>query len=188
VQLPRELVDSCRRGEPGAFDDMVRATHRSVYGLVLRIVGNPDDASEVTQDVYLRAWRGLRNFRGDSELSTWLYRIAANTAFSHVRRRARAGVPTDPENMPDVPAADETEHQADADLMDRALARLPAQHRAAVVLRDVYGWSCEEIGRVMGATEGAVKVRLFRARQRLADELAASGVVVPINRRRKKTS
>jgi RNA polymerase sigma-70 factor, ECF subfamily len=187
LQVPPELVESCRRDEPGAFDELVRMTHRSVYSLVYRIVGNPDDAADVTQDVYLRVWRGLRSFRGDANVSTWLYRVAANAALTHIKRRARAGAPVAPEDMPDVPSEDGAEGRADAALLEQALLRLPPPQRAAVVLKDVYGWSCEEIGRHMGATEGAVKVRLFRARQRLADELASAGVVVPMKKRKKSS-
>ena len=184
MQIPAELAESCRRREPGAFDEFVRVTHRSVYSMVYRIVGNPDDAADVTQDVYLRAWRGLRTFRGDAEMSTWLYRISANTAFSFLRRRARAGRTTDPNDFPEFPVSDGSEQRADADMLEVALGALPLQQRAAVVLKDVYGWSCREIAREMGATEGAVKVRLFRARQRLADELGRSGVVIPLKRKR----
>jgi RNA polymerase sigma-70 factor (ECF subfamily) len=89
--------------------------------------------------------------------------------------------------MPDLPASDGTEERADAELLERALATLPVSQRAVVVLKDVYGWTCEEIGRQMGTTEGAVKVRLFRARQRLADELASTGVVVPMKKRKKSS-
>lgn len=185
MQVPRELVEACKRGEPGAFDELVRETHRSVYSLIYRIVGNPDDAADVTQDVYLRVWRGLRSFRGDAEVTTWLYRVAANAALTFIKRRARQGAPVDPGEMRDVPVADGTEQRADAEVLEAALAKLPPQQRAVVVLKDVYGWTCEEIGRRMGATEGAIKVRLFRARQRLADDLASSGVVVPIQRRKR---
>ncbi|TMK54253.1 MAG: sigma-70 family RNA polymerase sigma factor [Actinobacteria bacterium] len=174
MQVPQQLIESVRRGEPGAFEELVRSTHRPVYSLVYRIVGNADDAADVTQDVYLRVWRGLRGFRGDANFSTWLYRVAANAALTHVKRRARGGVPTEPSELPDLPASDGTEERADAELLERALATLPDSQRAVVVLKDVYGWTCAEIGKQMGTTEGAVKVRLFRARQRLADELATS--------------
>ena len=187
MQVPQELVESCQRGDPGAFDELVRQTHRSVYSLVLRIVGNPEDAADVTQDVYLRVWRALRTFRGDANVSTWMYRIAANTALTFVKRRTRAGKPVAPEEMPEQPVSDGSEQRADADVLEAALAKLPAQHRAVVVLKDVYGWSCEEIAKKMGSTEGAIKVRLFRARQRLADELASSGVVVPFSKRKKSS-
>ena len=187
MQVPQQLIESVRRGEPGAFEELVRSTHRPVYSLVYRIVGNADDAADVTQDVYLRVWRGLRGFRGDANFSTWLYRVAANAALTHVKRRARGGVPTEPSELPDLPASDGTEERADAELLERALATLPDSQRAVVVLKDVYGWTCAEIGKQMGTTEGAVKVRLFRARQRLADELASAGVVVPIKKRRKSS-
>jgi RNA polymerase sigma-70 factor (ECF subfamily) len=192
VHVPQELVESCQRGDPGAFEELVRTTHRSVFSMVHRIVGNPDDAADVAQDVYVRVWRGLRNFRGDANFSTWLYRVAANTALTHVKRRARAGTPVDPETMPEIPVTDAAEQRADADVLERAMAKLPPAQRAVVVLKDVYGWTCEEIGKEMGSTEGAVKVRLFRARQRLADQLATEGVVVPMNKpfgkRKKATS
>jgi RNA polymerase sigma-70 factor (ECF subfamily) len=187
LQVPLELVESVRRGDPGAFETLVRDTHRSVYSLVYRIVGNADDAADVTQDVYLRVWRGMRTFRGDANFSTWLYRVAANAALTYVKRRARGGVPVDPTEIPDVPVGDGTENRADAELLEQALAKLSPQARAVVVLKDVYGWTCEEIGKEMGTTEGAVKVRLFRARQRLADELASSGVVVPMKKRKKSS-
>ena len=187
MQVPQQLVESVRRGEPGAFEELVRSTHRSVYSLVYRIVGNAEDAADVTQEAYLRVWRGLRGFRGDANFSTWLYRVAANAALTYVKRRARGGVPTEPSELPDLPAGDGAEERADAELLERALATLPDSQRAVVVLKDVYGWTCEEIGKQMGTTEGAVKVRLFRARQRLADELASAGVVVPM-KKRKKTS
>jgi RNA polymerase sigma-70 factor, ECF subfamily len=187
LQVPQELVESVRRGEPGAFETLVRETHRPVYSLVFRIVGNAEDAADVTQDVYLRVWRGLRGFRGDANFSTWLYRVAANTALTYVKRRARGGIPTDPTEVPEVATEDGAEQRADAELLEQALAKLAPQQRAVVVLKDVYGWTCEEIGKQMGTTEGAVKVRLFRARQRLADELASSGVVVPIKKRKKSS-
>jgi RNA polymerase sigma-70 factor (ECF subfamily) len=187
LQVPQQLIESVRHGEPGAFEELVRSTHRSVYSLVYRIVGNADDAADVTQDVYLRVWRGLRGFRGDANFSTWLYRVAANAALTHVKRRARGGVPTEPSELPDLPAGDGAEERADAELLEQALATLPESQRAVVVLKDVYGWSCEEIGKQMGTTEGAVKVRLFRARQRLADELASAGVVVPLKKRKKSS-
>lgn len=184
MQIPNEVAEAARAGEPGAFDELVRLTHRSVYALVYRIVGNADDAADVTQEAYIRAWRGLRNFRGDAEVTTWLHRVAANTALTHLKRRARAGTPVDPVELPDIPVADGAEGRADAELLEQALATLQPQQRAVVVLKDVYGWTCEEIAREMGATEGAIKVRLFRARQRLADQLASAGVVVPMKKRK----
>ncbi len=188
MQISQELTESCLRGDPGAFEELVRTTHRPVYSLVYRIVGNAEDAADVTQEVFIRVWKGLRSFRGDANLATWLYRVSANTALTFVKRRARAGTPTLPEELPEVPTSDGADTRADADLLQRALGKLTPAARAVVVLKDVYGWSCEEIAKEMATTEGAVKVRLFRARQRLADELASQGVVVQLNPRKKATS
>jgi len=188
LRVPPELVEACQRGDPGAFDELVRGTYRPVYSLVYRIVGNRDDAADVTQDVYVRVWRGIGSFRGEANAATWLHRIAANTALTYVRRRARAGIPTEPAELPEEAEPDRTEAQADADVMARALSRLAPSHRAVVVLKDVYGWSCREIADQMRTTEGAVKVKLFRARQRLADELATAGVVVPMKKKGKRSS
>lgn len=188
MQVPHELIEACRRGEPGAFDELVRSTHRAVYAVAYRIVGNSEDASDVTQEVYLRVWRHLGRFRGDADFGTWLHRIAVNRALTHIQRASKRPQPAAPEELPEVPEDDRTEQQADADLLERALARLPEQQRTVVVLKDVYGWSGEEIAKAMGSTEGAIKVRLFRARQRLADELAATGIVVDLTKRRRRSS
>lgn len=188
MQVPGELIESCRRGEPGAFDGLVRATHRNVYALAYRLVGNAEDASDVTQEVYLRVWRHLGRFRGEADLGTWIHRITVNRALTHLQRASRRPQPAAPEDLPETPVADRTEQQADADLLERALRRLPEQQRTVVVLKDVYGWTGEEIAKAMGSTEGAIKVRLFRARARLADELSAAGIVVDLSKRRRRSS
>lgn len=187
MHVPSELIEATKRGDPGAFDELVRLTHRGVYSLVYRIVGDPDDAADVTQDVYVRVWRSIRSFRGEANAGTWLHRIAANTSLTYLRKKGRAGRVTAPSDLPEVVVEDGTENAADADALERALRVLSTAQRAVVVLKDVYGWSCLEIAKELGTTEGAVKVRLFRARQRLADELASAGVVVPMSKK-KRTS
>lgn len=181
MHIPEDLVDAVRRGEPAAFDALVRDTHATVYALALRITGNAEDAKDVSQEVYVRVWRGLRNFRGDANLGTWLHRITVNTALSNLRRRRR--IPTPVEELPDIGTRDLDPASSDRQIIETALRGLPDLDRAAIVLKDVEGWTCEEIARKMGSTEGAIKVRLFRARKRLADSLTAAGIVVPIRRR-----
>lgn len=181
MQIPQNLVDALRRSEPGAFDDLVRSTHSMVYTLAYRITGNAEDAKDVAQEVYVRAWRGLKTFRGDANLGTWLHRITVNCALTAVRRRSRRPIPTSESSMPDIPI--ESSDPTDREVLEIALRTLKDEDRVAVVLKDVEGWTCEEIAKKLGTTEGAIKVRLFRARQRLADRLAAQGVVVPINRK-----
>jgi RNA polymerase sigma-70 factor (ECF subfamily) len=168
--VDRELIERCRRHEPGAFDELVERTHRRVYTLAVRLVGDRYEAEDVAQDAYLRVHRSLRGFRGDARFETWLYRIVANAAMNHLRSRRKFGEPAaEPELLTRTGAetgpGDTPPHDEVAD----ALAILPVGQRAVVVLKDVYGFTCEEIGEKMGVSTGAVKVRLHRARRRLKE-------------------
>ena len=184
MQIDGQLVEAAGCGDPAAFEALVRETHRAVYGLVFRLVGNHDDAADVMQDVYLRVWRSLKTYRGDAAFSTWLYRVAANAALSHLKRRGRDAEPVDPHDLAATErAAVGGNEGASAEAIEQAVARLPVPMRTVVVMKDVYGFSISEIAKHVGATEGAVKVRLFRARRRLADELHAGGDVIPMKRR-----
>ncbi|HXF56447.1 MAG TPA: sigma-70 family RNA polymerase sigma factor [Actinomycetota bacterium] len=171
-----ELLARCRRGDPAAFEEVVRRTYRHVYTQALRLVGDRHDAEDVAQDAYLRVFRGLAGFREEARFETWLFRIVANAALSFLRRRGRFGeLLTEPEEGPreeppnprdrEVPGVGDV--LAERDLLVRALEALPPSLRTVVVLKDVYGLSCEEIGQELGVSEGAVKVRLHRARRRL---------------------
>jgi RNA polymerase sigma-70 factor, ECF subfamily len=185
VQIAPELVEACRRGDAGAFEELVRTTHRTIYGVVLRITGNPEDAADVTQEVYVRVWKSLRGFRGEANLATWMHRVATNAALTHLRRRGRMAEPVEEESMVErIATVGSEDARIDADEIEASLARLPDGYRVVVVLKDVYGMSCDEIGRRLGLTEGAVKVRLFRARRKLAEDLTRGGVVVPMRRKK----
>ncbi len=167
-----ELVDACKRGDPRAFEELVDATHRQVYTLALRLVGDRQEAEDVAQEAYLRVFRGLSGFRGESAIETWLYRIVTNAAMNQLRRKGRFGdLAAEPQDLEDAAAETvaDTERVADRDELDRALARLPEAARMVVVMKDMYGLTCEEIGRELGVSEGAIKVRLHRARRRLKD-------------------
>ncbi len=166
-----ELIAACRRGDPRSFEEVVRRTHRQVYTQALRLVGDRKDAEDVAQDAYLRVFRALKGFRGDAQFETWLYRIVANAAMSHLRRKRRFGdvlAESEDAPFPEVPSAARTDDQAvDRQALEQALGALPVSLRTVVVLKDVYGLSCQEIGDQIGVSEGAVKVRLHRARRRL---------------------
>jgi RNA polymerase sigma-70 factor (ECF subfamily) len=165
----RELLDRCRRGDPAAFEELVRSTHRRVYTLAFRVVGDRHEAEDVAQEAYLRVHRGLPGFRGDSSFDTWLYRITANAAASHLRRRARFGdVLDDPEDVVQLPD-EASPDPVDRDEIQRALFVLPVAQRAVLVMRDAYGFSIAEIAEDLGLSEGAVKVRIHRARRRLKE-------------------
>lgn len=177
-----EIVERARRGDEDAWRELVGATHREVYSLCLRILRDPDDASEATQDAFLKAWRGLKGFRGDAQFTTWLYRIATNAAISKHRSRKRrrtweSGAEDDV--LVQIAGSDSTEAQAGARLdlarVERALSRLPEHYRTAVVLRDVYGMSIDEIAHQMGISDTAAKVRIHRARKRLKEEVFDDG-------------
>ena len=175
-RVPDELVDRCKGGDERAWAELVEATHRGVYSLCLRILGDPQDAAEATQDAYLKAWRGLRTFRGDAMFETWLYRVASNAALSKHRgrrRRQRHEAGMQDEVLTELPAAGSVEATAGARIevraLEAALSRLPEQHRTAVVLRDVYGMNIEEIAKQLGISETAAKVRVHRARKKLKD-------------------
>ncbi|MGH2663234.1 MAG: RNA polymerase sigma factor [Actinomycetota bacterium] len=164
--MSRELLEACRRGDPEAFKELVALTSRQVYTLAYRLVGDRHEAEDVAQEAYVRVYRSLRGFRGESRFETWLHRVVANAALNYMRSRNRFGEPIEvPEVEARAPDAPPIEH----DEVKEALAALPTGQRAVVVLKDIYGFSCQEIGEQMGLSEGAVKVRLHRARRRLRD-------------------
>jgi RNA polymerase sigma-70 factor (ECF subfamily) len=168
-----ELVAACRRGDRRAFEELVRLTDRRVYSLAYRLVGDRSDAEDVAQEAYLRVYRGLAGFREEAQFETWMYRIVANCAMTQLRKRGRFGqVASDAEL--DVPVPDRSSERAiDRGDLERALDHLPEGQRIPVLLKDVYGLSVKEIAEELGVEEGAVKVRLHRARKRLAEYLTA---------------
>ncbi|MGH9245920.1 MAG: RNA polymerase sigma factor [Acidimicrobiales bacterium] len=170
-----ELVAAARDGDRDAFDELVRATYAEAYTLAFRLVGNEEDARDVVQESYLRAYRGLRRFRGDAQFTTWLYRITANCASTHLSRRFRHRhdeLHEDgpyPDVSPDVDPAARADASLLRDRLDDALRRLPPRLRAVVVLRDVYDLPHETIAAELGISESAAKVRLHRARRKLRE-------------------
>jgi len=176
--VPAELIAKCRNGDEAAWNDLVEATYRDVYTLCLRILRDPDDAAEATQDAFVKVWRSLKGFRGDAMFETWLYRVATNTAISKHRSRKRrrtfeAGVGD--ELLGEMAAPGSVETQAGAKIevaaLDKALQTLPEHYRAAVVLRDVYGFTTEEIATQLKISETAAKVRVHRGRKKLKEML-----------------
>jgi RNA polymerase sigma-70 factor, ECF subfamily len=170
-----EVVAAARGGDQHAFEELVRATHAEAYTLACRLVGNEEDARDVVQESYLRAYRGLKSFRGDAQFTTWLYRITANCANTHLSRRSRHRHEelTDDARVPDLDPAHDPTARADAtvlrDRLTDALRQLPPRLRAVVVLRDVYDLTHEDIAAELGISETAAKVRLHRARRRLRE-------------------
>jgi RNA polymerase sigma-70 factor, ECF subfamily len=173
------LVDAAIDGDRAAFEELVRATYADAYTLAYRLTGNEEDARDVVQDAYLRAFKGLKNFRGDASFSTWMYRITANCASSYLAKRSRnrhedidaetslAIADDRPEVDPELRADAAAERQR----LNAALQSLSPDMRAVVVLRDVYDLPHEAIAAELGISEGAAKVRLHRARRKLRERL-----------------
>jgi RNA polymerase sigma-70 factor (ECF subfamily) len=172
----RALRQRARAGDEDAFARLVASHSERVYGALRRFGLGPSEAEEVAQEVFLRAWRGLDGFEGRAQLSTWLYRIAFNEAQRRLGRAEPAAPATDPTGEDPLraipaPRSDRPDAQlAGRELrraLEHALAELPADLRAAVVLRDLEGLSTAEGARVVGAREAAFKSRLHRGRMRL---------------------
>lgn len=175
-----ELIARAQQGDRAAFAALVRAHQDEVYTLARRLVGDPHLAADIAQETLVRAWRALPRFRGDAQLSTWLHRITVNTAWTlKDRARRTAGVPLDDyREVAAIPGPDDPETAGELlELRGRlrsAFERLPEGQRQVVVMKDVYGWSHGEIAEAMEISVTAAKVRLHRARARLARDLEES--------------
>ena len=181
----QSLIVAAQGGDRRAFDELVRQTYEDTYTLAYRLTGNQEDARDVVQETYLRAWKGLKRFRGDAQLSTWLYRITANASYSLMKKRKKHRHEPLVEELTEVAeTSSSVDPQAvtDASLLRdevaRAVEHLAPKLRAVVVLRDVYGLSHEEIGEELGISISAAKVRLHRARRQIHDEIFGEGKAV----------
>jgi RNA polymerase sigma-70 factor (ECF subfamily) len=179
-----ELVTELQAGSDAAFDWLVTYYHAGVYNLVYGILSDAADAADVTQEVFLRAFRGIRGFRRGSSLKTWLYRISVRQALNHRRwcwRHHRQQVSIDAEedgrslslDLKDCEATpfERLAAQETQATVRRALAQVPAVFRSAVILRDLEGLSYEEIAEVLETSIGTVKSRILRGRRMLKEIL-----------------
>ena len=171
-----ELIRSARAGDQDAFAELVTIHADRVYGALRRFGLDPGEADEVAQEVFLRAWRGLARFEERAQFSTWLYRIAFNEAQRRLSRRAPPTLKPDPDgedpvvSLPEAPQLGPEARALDREFeqtLERALAQLPDEWRAAVVLRDIEGLSTKEGAAIVGVREAAFKSRLHRGRMQL---------------------
>lgn len=171
----RELVASCRAGDPQAFARLVALHEGMVFNLSARLLGDPEEARDVAQEVFLQVYRVLDRFEGRSSLKTWIYRIAVNQChnrrrFWHRRRRDREqafdeGLSTGGALASGPTPYEEAQRGERARRVQEALLELSFEHRTVLVLREVEGLTCEEVGVALGVPEGTVKSRLSRARE-----------------------
>ena len=172
-----EQVRAAKAGDRSAFDELVRATYTDTYTLAFRLTGNEEDARDVVQEAYLRAYKSLKRFRGDAQFTTWLYRITANCASTLLVKRGKHRHEELTEETPLLDERPENDPEARADAaLDRqrvtaALQELPDGLRTVIVLRDIYDLPHEQIAGELGITEAAAKVRLHRARRKLRERL-----------------
>ncbi|MDI3316893.1 MAG: sigma-70 family RNA polymerase sigma factor [Bacillota bacterium] len=190
--LERALLERAQAGDVAAFEELVRPELRRVYGAAVRLVGR-QEAEDVVQEAVLHAFRALGAFRGGSRFGSWLYRIAINLCLDHGRRNRRrehheeAREPARiPEPATGTAACDPEEALLAAErheAVEAALAALPEEYRAALLLRDVEGLSYEEVAEMTGIPLGTVKSRVFRGRRALREKLAEAGLLPSVRRR-----
>jgi RNA polymerase sigma-70 factor (ECF subfamily) len=160
------LVEACLAARPGAFDLIVERHRRRVYLLCYRFVSNHEDASDLSQDVFIRAYRGLRSFRGHSSLGTWLYRIGVNVCLNRVNKKSPRTESIEEQQHIDTRSESATERMLRGERAARvrdAIARLPRRQRATLILRMYHELSHQEIADTLGSSVGAVKANFFHA-------------------------
>jgi RNA polymerase sigma-70 factor, ECF subfamily len=168
------LVRQAQAGDLVAFERLYRENERKVFGLCFRLSSDPALAEELTQEVFVRAWRKLSSFRGESAFSSWLYPLTVNVALSERRSRrrrdARIIATEDPASLERAPRSPAPEAGFD---LEKAMATLPPGARAVFVLHDVEGRTHEEIAQLLGLAPGTSKAQLHRARRLLREALAS---------------
>jgi RNA polymerase sigma-70 factor (ECF subfamily) len=166
----RDLVERCRRGDDGAFQELVERYKDLVFALIARTVPDKSRTEDLAQDVFLRVYRGLPYFRGDARLSTWIYRIVANVCAQDQTRRPAATVPLEAAGA--SPAAVRVRDRQFGDLelrdrLDKAIARLPAHYRLIVAAHYLQGVQYEDLAEALRLPLGTLKTQLHRAKQQL---------------------
>lgn len=180
------LVKQSMQGETRAFEELVSQYHNKIYALAYRYMGNEEDAYDMAQETFIKAFRSLRSFKGNSSFSTWLYRITTNVCLDELRRRKRRIVAISLDEPLATQDGDEVEKEiADSSpgvdiiyeqkefsqYIQQLLNEMKPEHKTAIVLRDVMGFSYEEIAEVMNCSMGTVKSRISRAREVLRKKI-----------------
>lgn len=183
----KKIIEKVLGGDANAFEELVLKYEKTVYNLALRMVGDRDDASDMTQEAFIKAYGSLYSFRGDSKFSVWIYRIATNVCLDFLRSKSR-------KQQVSLTVSDDDDEDAQLDIPDpkadpeqqlikkismqsveEGLKTLPDKQRQILVMRELGGMSYAEIGAALSLEEGTVKSRIFRARKRLCTFLLDSG-------------
>lgn len=183
----KKIIEKVLGGDANAFEELVLKYEKTVYNLALRMVGDRDDAFDMTQEAFIKAYGSLSSFRGDSKFSVWIYRIATNVCLDFLRSKSR-------KQQVSLTVSDDDDEDAQLDIPDpssdpeqqlmqkmsmqsveEGLKTLPDKQRQILVMRELGGMSYAEIGKALSLEEGTVKSRIFRARKRLCIFLLDSG-------------
>lgn len=183
----KKIIEKVLGGDANAFEELVLKYEKTVYNLALRMVGDRDDASDMTQEAFIKAYGSLSSFRGDSKFSVWIYRITTNVCLDFLRSKSRKQqvsltVSDDDDedaqlDIPDPKADPEQQlmQKMSMQSVEEGLKTLPDKQRQILVMRELGGMSYAEIGKALSLEEGTVKSRIFRARKRLCTFLLDSG-------------
>lgn len=176
----KDLVERAKSGDIEAFEQLVISCQKKVFNIAYRMIGNYEDANELAQEVFLKAFRSIKKFKGDSLFSTWIYKVTANVCLDEIRKRKKKVVISldqeiefndgevkrqIPDNAPTPDMEAETNELKSA--VNESIAQLPDDYKSMIVLRDIQGFSYDEISKIVNCPEGTVKSRINRARQAL---------------------
>lgn len=174
------LVKKAQNGDNKAFELLMEDYFKKIYNIAFRMTNNADDAADMTQEVMVKLFRNIGSFKGDSKFSTWVYRVATNTCLDELKKMRRHShtsinaefdtgdgeMTFDVEDTAPTPE-EQTEKSELREMIAAAVAKLSPDHRAAIILRDIRGFSYDEIAKILKCSEGTVKSRISRARAQL---------------------
>lgn len=185
--MDNEIIKRIKSGDERAFEELVTQYEKTVYSISFRILGNNDNALDVSQDVFLKIYRSINTFRAESRLSTWIYRITVNMCMDYIRKLKRHKTVSlnqgdESEQAAELDIEDDSptpeqylDRQVNIQMLHRAIVKLSKEHKAVIVLRDIQGFSYSEISEILSCNEGTVKSRISRARERLRTILLHDG-------------
>jgi len=184
--MDRALVARLKDGDTAAFEEFVYENEKKIYNIAYHYTGNEHDASDITQDVFIRIYKNIQNFHEKSSLSTWVYQIAVNTSIDHLRKKKRQNeisLTQNDENedsqwdIPDSGYEPEQNYERTelCETIRQCIQKLPDDQKQVIILRDINGFSYAEISKILSLEEGTIKSRIFRARNKLKVILKKAG-------------